>query len=261
MALALILGLALACIYTMVPHLIEFRTALSDLDPRRHPREQAPRGPLVMFFVSALGGIAVAVGAAPGGVAAVAGSFIGCMAARALLRDEDGARPFGRGLVWFTVICWCLMVAPGAHRTADVASSLAAQAVQGPLPLSSDPMRAVPAWVAMLVGLAASGWWCRHQRGVGNGGAQRWMPAAEAALCGVAISQTLWGPSALVLLRGPLSGRPLAWGISGLLVGVAAVAVVTLARDKLPAERPSYMWVALGAAAVALGSSLVGAWA
>lgn len=259
MALALITGLALAGIYTMVPHLVGGKAALANLDPRRHQREQAPTGPVVLFFVSAIGGMAIAVGAAPGGVIGLTGALLGCMAARSLLREGDDARPFGRGLVWFTAICWCLMVAPGAHRTADVATSLAAQAVQGPLPVSTDPMRSLPAWVALLAGLAASGWWCRHQRGTGTGPAERWRSAAEAALCGVVLSQTLWGPSALALLQGPLSVST-GWGVSGLLVGVAAVAVVTLARDKLPVERPFHMWTVLGLAAAALGSSLVGAW-
>lgn len=213
-----------------------------------------------MFFLSALGGMVIAVGAAPGGAIGVAGALLGCMSARSLMRGA-GPRPFGRGLVWFTAIAWCLMVAPAAHRTSEVASSLAAQAVQGPLLLSSDPWRAVPGWVALFVGLTASGWWCRHQQWPGADPAERWMRSAEAALCGAGVSQSVWGPSALALVEGPLTGSDIAAGALGLAVGIAAVAVVALARDRLPKERPLYMWTVLGLAVAALGVSLVGAWA
>lgn len=216
-------------------------------------------GAVLLFFASALGGIWVAIGSGPGNIFALVLAPLGCMVARAVLADPK-PRIFGRGLVWFTILSWCAMAGPVINLTSVPRSSLDAQAVLGPLPLSADPWRSIPASVALIAGLAAAAWWCHHHRTESDEELEKWMRAAEATLSGTIVSATLWGPSLVAPMRGPLTTELMLWTATSLLVNVLAIAGVVVARDRLKGAERWWMWPTLVSALAALGAGMVGAW-
>ena len=86
------------------------------------------------------------------------------------------------------------------------------------------------------------------------------MRAAEATLSATIVAATLWGPSLVAPMRGPLTAELMLWTATSLLVNVLSIVGVVVVRDRLSGAERWWMWPTLVSAVTALGAGLVGAW-
>lgn len=228
----MLLGLLLSALLVSVAALASgWRVYETGRDVFSLPIEQA-RGKLALRVFGVSVGIPVALGLAPASVFALAGALGACALGTSLVTGFDGSA-LRRSMTFLGLTSTAMTVATLRFGTVDLDAAHAAQVVIGPGPIVGPPLAAGLSIAALLIGWVSGGFWLSSLPELPRF-AGKLLRSGETALVGAAVTACAWGPSAAPFARGSLSIDAVSRAGVSLLVTIAAVALLAIARRSFP---------------------------